>query len=303
MTHVSRLVVSLVLSAAGVVAGCVGDSPVATDGGAPTATATGTGTTTAPPDASVKDVSVPDTSVIPDAIVADAAPFTPKAVAGLALWLDPNAGVVTEASGQVSAWADQTGTITVLQPNGANQPTNHRVNSKPVLLFGRTAWLGAAVGTKLDFGTGDVLVEVVCAVDDPGQGYTTVLYKVPAYALEGLAYVGLQMYALGGAGKAAGGLDQENLALTAASGNTADGRLHVLGFRRAGTRISLRVDGAEVASRVIATRNVDNTALLKVGGGVYSSRNSLADVIIYKGSVTDLEMTAVETYLKLKNGI
>ncbi len=301
MTHVSRLVVSLVLSAAGVVAGCVGDSPVATDGGAPTATATGTGTTTAPLDASVKDVSVPDTSVIPDAIVADAAPFTPKAVAGLALWLDPSAGVVTEASGKVSTWADQTGTITLLQPNAANQPAKWSVNSKPALSFSSRQWLDAAVGTKLDFGTGDALVEVVCAVDAPGQGFTTVLYKVPEYS-----YVGLQMYALGGAGKAAGGLDQENLELTAASGNTADGRLHVLGFRRAGTRISLRVDGAEVASRVIATRNVDNTALLSVGGrvnGAYSSPNKLADVIIYKGSVTDLEMTAVETYLKLKNGI
>lgn len=309
----NRTLVSLVLvpfAAAGIVVGCVGDDP-ASSGDAGT-TPTGTTTTTSPT-ATATDAAVPDTSTPPDAATTDAAtdappPFSPTNVAGLVLWLDPTSGL-TSAGGKVSAWADRsTSAITVSQTAAASQPSVGSVGSKPVVAFGATSWLeaaGATVGTKLDFGTGDVLVEAVVSVDAPtGAPLTGVLYKGPA---GGPTFDGLQLYGnLGGGGKPGGGLDGATLQLTAPSGNTADGKLHMLGFRRAGTKLSLRYDGAEVAMSTMAARSTDNTLSLLVGGrpdGVHGAPHKTGDVLIYKGTVSDADVARIEAFMKQKSGI
>lgn len=308
----NRTLVSLVLvpfAAAGIIVGCVGDDP-ATTGDAGT-TPTGTTTTTSPT-ATATDAAVPDTSTPPDAATTDAAtdappPFSPTNVAGLALWLDPTSGL-TSAGGKVSAWADKSpSAITVSQTAAASQPSVGSVGSKPVVAFGATSWLeaaGATVGTKLDFGTGDVLAEYVISVDAPTTALTGVLYKGPG---NGPNFDGLQLYGnLSRDGKAGAGLAGVDLVLTSPSGNTADGKLHVVGFRRAGTRLSLRYDGAEVSSSTMATRSVDNTLSLLVGGrpdGTHGAAHKIGDVLVYKGAIADADVARIEAFVKQKSGI
>lgn len=240
----------------------------------------------------------------------DAAPtFDPKSIAGLVLWLDPATGV-TESAGKVSAWKDSSASgITVSQPTAANQPTKATVNGKPIILGTPTTWLEASnteVGTKLDFGDGDMFVAYVVAVDLPSVALGGVLYKTVGTS----PYNGLQLYAnISGDGKPAIGLDGDTLLLKSPSGNMGDGKLHVVSFQRYGMTLFLRVDGVAAWATPPATDNkrvVDNTSPLDIGGrpsGVHSLSHKLGDVLIYKSSPTSVEIQALETFLKTKNGI
>ncbi len=242
----------------------------------------------------------------PDA--ADAAPeFTPKSVRGLVLWLDPTVGV-TEVAGKVSAWADtSTSAISVTQSVAGNQPSKGTLGGKPVIAGTPTTWLeaqGATVGTKLDFATSDMTAEYVVALEVPSTAALGgVLQKIQGSP----PFDGLQLYSnLGGGGKPGAGLDGATLLLTGTSGNTGDGKLHLICYRRVGTRLSLRLDGVELQSSTVALRSIDNTSPLYVGGrpdGVHATNQKFGDILIYKGSVSDAELQRLETYLKTKNGI
>ncbi len=268
--------------AMGIAVGCVGSDPTGTsDSGAPTATTSTqpTATTTT----SATDAAVPDTFV-PDTSVPDAAPFSPSQVSGLQLWLDPAAGL-TQTGGKVSTWADQSASgNTVSQADGALQPTVGTAGSKPVLVFTATNWLGRdAATTRLDFASSDVLVECVVGIDTTSTVLTGVLYKG---TFESPTFDGLQLYGnLSRDGKPGGGLDGDKTLLTSPNVVAADGKLHLLGYRRVGSRVSFRVDGTEVATATVPARAVDTVSPLTVGGranGVHSAPHKLGDVVIYR---------------------
>lgn len=303
------------LAAAPAAAGCVGDSPVAADASTPVPEAGSVPDTSPPPaDAAVPDTSpppadaaIPDTSV-PDTRSDAPPPFDPKLAGPLALWLDPATGV-TEVGGKVSAWADTAvsaaAAITVSQPMAARQPSKGSVGGKPVIAFTPDQYLEASVGTKLDFGTGDVTAAVVFAMKNPGIALGGVVYKVDP--LNAPPYNGLQLYGnLEAMGRAGGGLDGVTLLLTAPSGDVTDDKLHLVLFRRSGTSLSLRVDGVQVATGTAPVRSVDTAGVLSIGGresGTHSAASKLGDVIVYKGTVPPAEVTGLETFLKAKNGI
>lgn len=308
--NVSSVVSFVVFAGAvalGLVSGCVGDSPSPTAVDAatePVPTSTAKDGSTPVGDAGSPDSAAP----IPDANAPDTAvAFEPKQVSGLVLWLDPATGV-TDVAGKVSAWADvSTSSIVVTQSTSANQPSRATIGGRPVLAFSATTWLdcaGSTVGKKLDVGQGDVLVETVISLDSgtvaPLGGY---LYKT----IPGTPYDGLQMYSnLGGGGKPGVGLDGESLLVTAASGNVADAKLHLLALRRVGDKLSIRVDGLEVASKTVAARSIDNTSALEVGGrgsGVHSTGQKVGDLLVYKGAVKDGDVAKIEAFLKAKSGI
>lgn len=289
--------------AMGIAVGCVGSDPTgASDSGAPTATTSTqpTSTTTTTASAPATDAAVPDTFV-PDA----ALPFSPSQVPGLLLWLDPAAGV-TQTGGKVSAWSDQSPSQNhVAQTDGALQPTLGAAGSKPVLVFTATNWLGRdAATTMLNFTAVDVLVECVVGVDATSTALTGVLYKG---TFESPTFDGLQLYAnLSGDGKPGAGLDGDKLLLRSPNVVAADGKLHLLGYRRVGSRISFRVDGTEVATATVPARSVDTVSPLTVGGrasGVHSAPHKLGDVVVYRGTLPDSDMTKIEAYLKQKDGI
>lgn len=246
-----------------------------------------------------------------DAAVDATTPFTPKSVAGLALWLDP-AAHVTETAGKVSAWGDSAASgITVAQPTAANQPTLGNTGGRPVIVGTPTTWLeasAAAVGTKLDFGDGDLLVECVMSVDLPSAALGGVLYKLVDGAPS--PYDGLQVYGnITGDGKPGAGLDGDTLLVKAATGNTGDGKLHVVGFARFGNNLALRLDGAPVWTTPPSSGNkkvIDSASPLYVGGrpsGVHSIAHRLGDILVYKGFPTTVEVESIEGFLKTKYGL
>lgn len=298
------------LAGAGLALACTGDDPKPTAGGADasaTDESTADGASPSPDGSSTADGGADAAS---DSASDAPAAFDPKSIPGLVLWLDPAAGV-TETGGKVSAWKDQSASsITVTQTNAANQPAKGNVGGKPVIAGTATTWLeasGTAVGTKLDFGDGDMLAELVVSTEVTSVGLGGVLYKV----IEDVApYDGLQMYGnISLDGKPGIGLDGDSLLLKAAAGNMADGKLHLVGFRRSGDRLYLSLDGvAGVATPPSSSnkRAVDNTSPLRVGGrpsGVHSIVHKLGDVVIYKGAVAPAQVTELEAYLKAKNGI
>jgi len=291
---------------AGSAAGCVGSDPAGSQdaGTTPTGTTTTTTPTPTPTDAAVPpapDAATPDAQ--PDA----PPPFAPTDLAGLVLWLDPASGV-TAAGGKVSAWTDRSrSALTVSQTVAANQPTMGSVGSRPVVAFTNTNWLecaSATVGTKLDFAVGDVLAEAVVSLDSANVSLAGMFYKTN---FTPSPFDGLQIYAnLGGEGKPGAGLDGVTLSLVSPSGNTADGKLHMIGLRRVGNRISLRFDGAEVANSTVTARAVDNTANLYVGGRpdlTHSAAHKIAEILVFKGAVADADLTKVEAFVKQKNGL
>ena len=290
--------------AMGVAVGCIGgDSPTSRDSGAPTASTTpqptSTTSTTGTTDAAVADAFVADTSV------PDAAPFSPAQVTGLQLWLDPAAGV-TQTRGRVSAWSDQSASRnSVTQTAVELQPTVGMASSKPVLVFTAGTWLGRdAAMTTLDFAASDVLVECVVGRDTPSSALTGILYKG---TFEEPTFDGLQLYAnLSQDGKPGGGLDGDKTQLVSSRAIAADGKRHLLAYRRVGSRVSFRVDGIEVATATTPPRSVDTVSPLTVGGrasGVHSAPHKLGDVLIYRGAVADTDLTKIEAYLKQKDGI
>jgi len=292
------------LVAMGIAVGCVGSDPAtASDSGAPTATTTtqptATTTTTAATDAAVADTFVPDTSV------PDAAPFSPSQVTGLQLWLDPAAGL-TQTGGKVSSWSDQSPSRNnVIQTDGALQPTVGTAGSKPVIVFTAATWLGRdAAMTNLDFATSDLLVECVVGIDTASTALTGVLYKG---TFDAPTFDGLQLYAnLSRDGKPGGGLDGDKAQLLSPNALATDGKLHLLAYRRVGSRLSFRVDGTEVATATVTPRSIDSVSPLTVGGrasGVHNAPNKLGDVLIYRGAVADTDLTKIEAYLKQKDGI
>lgn len=252
------------------------------------------------------DVVTPVVDAASDDAKADApASFNPKQVAGLVLWLDPSVGV-TEVSGTVSGWRDSSpSAIDVTQPLAANQPKKLTINGKPLIVGTATSWLeasAASVGTKLDFGLDDVTVEYVVSVELPTTALGGVFYKFEG----GAPFNGLQLYGnISGDGKPGAGLDGETLLLKAATGTTGD-KPHLVGYRRVGSKLSLRFDGAEVLTATVTPKVVDNAGPLLVGGrpdGVHSTNHLLGDVLIYRGPVSGADLDKIEAYLKTKNGL
>lgn len=300
-----RVAPPLLLAAAlaGLAQACVDDEPKSSLGGA---------------DAGATDASTADAaSPTPDGAAADAgtdarpdgkAPFDPKSVPGLVLWLDPAAGV-TETGGKVSAWKDSSGAnVTVTQTNAANQPTKGTALGKPVIVGTASTWLeasGADVGTKLDFGDGDVLAELVVSIEPTAAGLGGVFYKVLDDAPP---YNGLQMYGnVTLDGKPGMGLDADALLIKSPAGNMGDGKLHLVSYWRFGTNLFLSIDGEGIyATSAGSKKVVDNASPLWVGGrpsGVHSIAHKLGDVMIYKGPLVTAQVTEIEAFLKAKNGI
>jgi len=226
----------------------------------------------------------------------------------------------------------------IVQATPANQPAKGNIGGKPVLVFSDSTWLAAAaatVGNKLDFGVGDPFGDHearhpprgdasrwarrgrpgVAGLQlwlDPAEGVTDTGGKVSAWADKspaGLtAFDGLQVFAtLAGGGRPGAGLAGEGLMLTASAGSTvADGKLHLLALRRAGSALTLRLDGTQVATLTATPRSVDAVSPLQVGGRaalVHNAPNKVADVLIYRGAVSATDFASLESFVRTKNGI
>jgi len=312
---------------------CVGDDPTTTptpsDGGATDAAATDAAaadaaeTDAGPTDAAPTDAGPTDAGPKP--------PFSPRDLSAVSLWFD--ASNVTLANGKIAAWSDSSGsgttpiklvpvtssTLTFTAPT----PDSILAGGVPTVRFTQVAtapqrfqaMVLQSAGNRLDFATGDLAAEVVVSVSDKNSnnlGAVLLNNKVVS------PFDGLQLYANytnvvrterhGMVGGGLGGNNSSNLTPPAnAAVDTHDGKLHLIGFRRVNGRVSLRYDGKELAFATPppnALVNATNALPFYVGGsptGEHAVSMQIADIVILKGTHTDDELNALETFLTIKD--
>lgn len=269
---------------------------------------------------------VDDASSKSDATVEqDAAPgYTPKSIPGLSLWLESTMGV----GAQFATWADQSGngndavvSASALAPNhnGGNQ------NGHQGFVFNGYTTFEIADAASLQLGTGDFLIEAVChnnwnASTATSTGTSETFYswyqgsyiryrfgevvsKIPSGTTPGLSLVFNDWtdrgYRIIG-----------QISTTAAvkvPSRFYEEEPRVLGFRRKGGVLELRSNGLVTSTTddAGAEASADVSAVgtkFYVGGrpGLTHFVGAIWEVIVVKGSVSDADVGAFETYAKAK---
>lgn len=89
---------------------------------------------------------------------------------GMLLWLKADAGVAADGSGNVSAWADQTGNYNLTQGTTSNSPAlvASDINGKPALHFSGNQWMhdSNSIGVGAN---GDMTMILVASTSSPGS--------------------------------------------------------------------------------------------------------------------------------------
>jgi hypothetical protein len=223
----------------------------------------------------------------------------------------------------VARWIDRSSNhVAVVQTDPAAMPAVSSYLGRPVVLFTPVVaanagppdqWLQTEMSNvgPVDFGPGDVLLELVVATSPTIQGlgvqnsYGAVYQKVDQ---ADPPYNGLQLFASRGTGGApGGGIVGVNL-LVSSVGDTEDGKFHLIGVERVGAVVGLRFDGAEVATQLAAPGQVvDNAANpLEIGGrpdGLFAFLGALGDVVLMIGRLAPGDRESLEAYLMAKYAI
>ncbi|PYI86585.1 MAG: hypothetical protein DME26_08745, partial [Verrucomicrobia bacterium] len=211
-----------------------------------------------------KSASTTALAVTLNAGPASTPPLTVKS--NLQLWLEADAGVTTNASGAVTAWADQSGhTNDAAQADDSLAPTlvSNGVNGKPVLRFdGMDDYLEVADSDSVSI-AGDITSLFVVKMDDFAT-YRAVWAKtagpngnLPApndwYALPNS---GIPSFLRGNGAGSAGSVN----------GTTAlrAGVFEMAGFTAAGTAVSHLLDGHVTGTGVINALLEDGDTALKI---------------------------------------
>ena len=234
----------------------------------------------------------------PEAAI-DAGMLSPGSLgSGLVLWLDDAIGSIVSGGYGVSTWKDQSGhgfDVSSYMPLAQGPIAEPNVlNGHTILFFqGQMADLYTmAPLTGVDF-AGDYLVEIVADVAGSTNGSVW-------SAIDGVGEVRMAPTASGVAvsdvsnpGLLDGGpIPQVSLPASAST-------FHILGMRRKGMPATLeaRVDGSS-HSTSDAFPFVANPAGEFDVGDELSGR--IAEIVVYTGTLTDLNVLAIEGYLKAK---
>jgi hypothetical protein len=242
----------------------------------------------------------------------DALALTPRALGQrLVFWFDPTSLVV--ANGKVTRWKDLSDSGNdAVQPVVDLQPsfTASGIAGLPSATFGRpVTFLRLYDSPSLQWGRDDFLVLVVERATNETTAVNAMLYQKTADA----PYDGASLY-----------LNPEHpvptkLAAAQVSGGTyvlstappatfVDGNVHLLGSRRAGSTLEVRVDGALSSSLVspqVASTDVSAPGLdAIIGHNGYAPRpefqqvhGDIAEMVGVRGAVSDGELAALEQYL------
>ncbi len=306
-------------------AACGGDD-VSVDvdgGGTDTGVATDTGVTsdtgTGDDSGNTDDSGVADSGNTDSGNTGDAGSWDPSQLSGLVLWLDAAKGV-TQNNNNVSAWADQTShknDASGGQGNQSHQPTvvAKGINGLPVIRFTppqnyqQHQYLTIADNNdkSLQWGTGDFAVALVGSYTNPatGQGAgSTYFYFRATYNSQ--TTLGLFGNTTGGGAVAAVGGTVGNVTVTSASTTNNDGKPHRWAIRRNGTALEVWVDGAKDTSNNAAADVTLANAIVFIGSRGFQGgylQGDIAEELAVKGTLSDNDMTAIDTYLKTKYGL
>jgi hypothetical protein len=302
------------LLALGFVFACSGDDPVLSEN-KPDASP-GIDSSTSNVDSSVpgKDASGVDSSTDPDAD-AGPPPYTP-AVLGtrVVLWLEGDA--FKSIDGGVM-WPDKSGTGNdAFQDASTRMPTlidagsEGGINGHGVVHFGGNEYLRIGDSTTLQWAASDFAFYVVMRhLNGPvvPPSYAIVYGKWTDTDPE---YPGFFMWASYPGSTGYVTRVNASQALESDSGLN-DGVMRLVGTRRSGTNYELRVEGSTVDLRSDASvpdPDAFNAAGLPafIGGreaAIQQLQGDIAEIIAVKGTLTDVEQTTLEAYLKKKFGL
>lgn len=324
MRHIFGVGSALTVTCLAVIAaGCVGDEPGSTassdDGGggsdsAANADGTGGGGDSGSSDSS----SNPDTGPT----------WAPTDLSGTVLWLDAsNAASVITSSGLVTTWKDLTLQHNdAAQSNSTYEPTVDAAakNGHAAVRFSPAA--GSCrhleipnAGTGFDWDSSDFAVEIVAKyVNDntssatPADNYAMFFSK----QVVGADAAGFRLYGNGPDTGVSGAnttsaytevfkaYDSQNYGVSSATTGSNDGAFHIFGGRLTGTHnLEIRVDGVSTVNSASSSSSLTNTVATSIGGdpsNKYCVDGDIAEVVAYKGTLSDMDLATLETYFKTK---
>jgi hypothetical protein len=224
----------------------------------------------------------------------------------LQLWLKADAGIVTNATGNVTSWADQSGNgnnATQSDPTLAPSLVANVLNGKPVVRFdGSSDYLDVADAPSIEI-TGDISSFAVVMVTDYAN-YNAIWGKtagnLPAptdwYLVQGSGLS--RIYRGDGTTANLGNVDSDR--------PIRAGAYLILGFEMAGTNLNQYLNGFPIGSGTISASLADTGSALKVGSRddlVTKLKGDMAELLIFNTALSDTNRNAVFDYLKNKYGL
>lgn len=255
---------------------------------------------------------------VDSAVEAEAGPWTPVALGSkVAMWLAPSS--LQETDGGVTKWADLSGNGNdAVQNNATYQPTFTMagLNGLPAATFnGPATFLSIADTTANRWGTGDFAMYAVIK----GAATTTANFAMLYQKTAGSAYDGINLY-VNSAKPAVSTLAAIQISGAVYLDNKAppatfiDGTPHILGGRRYGQTLEIRVDGASsnIMTNDAGLLNVDVSAMGSPaaigqngnGGAEFQQyHGDISELIAVVGTITDGDVANLEAYFKTKYGL
>jgi hypothetical protein len=238
---------------------------------------------------------------------------------GLVLWLRPGTAAA-DGSGRVSRWPDASryGNDAV-QEAAASRPGVGSVAAggvaRPIVTFGPPAgtWLVVADAPSLQWGTDDLLVAVVVESQaDPAIISSCVFRKQDT---ADPPYLGVSLWTnypgvVSGLPNTVAGMLTTDVKL-ASYAAIDDGLLHVVVFRRAGSRLELRIDGqvAQLADGIpslglsSAEPGYIGSHGVGPGAGAQELVGAIAELVIVRGPVDPATVSSLELDLRDRSGL
>ena len=242
---------------------------------------------------------------------ADAASWDPLQLPGLVLWLDPAKGVSVDTLGGVMEWADQSPTKhPARQPSADRRPElqQQAIGKNPGVKYpGNWKYLYVPDHEDLQFGTGDFLIETVFLYAEMasspcwGAGEAVVAKAEGQAPFDGVAIFGNAPTVDGIQTNRIGGHLSNDLKLNTPFACN-DNQPRLVGLRRVGTTVELRVNG-QVAAMLApgANNDVDAVGLQFAIGGRESAMQCLdgviGHVVAVKGPISSPDLANLEQWL------
>lgn len=271
--------------------GCAGGQACKSDGTAYSPCDCGSHPDAGPNDGGPGDSGPGTDSGGTDAAVADGGPLSPDQIPGLSLWLDSSKGTTPDLVHPplISLWADQSGHGNNAKNSAYQQAPGLTVSgykSFDIISFGPGTMSVIDDDASLRFGTGAfALVEVLR--EPLANAGTTPIWSKPNAALG--FYVTLDQ-----------AITATTPSATVAALLTNPTTFHVVAIR--GPALEIRVDGVTTKG-TSSSSDISQTGVQVWFGALGPDRVEYLQVIAYKGAVSDLQMTGLETYLATKYGL
>jgi hypothetical protein len=273
-------------------------------------------------DTSVGDAPSDVTDSAPEAEAEAAAPWTPLAIQSqLAFWLSPSS--LQPADGGVPQWKDLSGNGNdALQTTAGYQPayTTNGIGGLPSATFnGPISFLLISDTPTMQWGTGDFsMFAVIRGAPGTIANFAMIYQKTGP----GPNYNGFDFY-VNSAKPTASKLAAAQVSGTVYVDNIPppstfiDSTVHLLGGRRAGSTLEIRVDGVS-SNTLTSDAGLVNADISAVGSKAAIGQNGggsppgaenqqfhgdIAEIIATRGALADADVAHIEQYLKAKYAI